>query len=149
MVRNIIYVIEREAATAAAFSLQSLGMCLSFQDEKMLKRCLTRDTYFSIWGSCNSYSLFTCSTTNRESLQIRSFSTDIVAASSILARMTSYYDSLLEALKPKRIACSTFSPVEYLSCKPMPAPVFRDAPSTLRTHWFKLSRLILDWGDLC
>ena len=57
--RNIISVIGREAATAAkasAFSLQSLGMCLSFQAEKMPKHCLTRDKYFVIQGSRDSYS---------------------------------------------------------------------------------------------
>ena len=57
MGRNIVSIIEREAATAAkasAFSLQSLGMCSSFQAEKLIKRCLTRDTYFSIRGSHDS-----------------------------------------------------------------------------------------------
>ena len=57
--------------------------------------------------------------------------------------MASFADSLLEALKPKWIACSIFSPVGDLSCKSMSASVYQDAPSTLRV---KLSRLILDWG---
>ena len=113
MGRNIVYVIGSEAATAAkafAFSLQSLVMCSSFQDENLSKRCLTKDTYFAIRGSRNSYSSFTYPTTNCESLQIRSLSTDIVTVSSIPASMASYSDSLLEALKPKRIACSILSP---------------------------------------
>ena len=67
MGRNTVSVIEREvamAAKASALSLQSLGMCYSFQAEKLPKRYLTRVTYFSIWGSRNSHSAFTCPTTN-------------------------------------------------------------------------------------
>ena len=64
--------------------------------------------------------------------------------SSIPARMTSNSDSLLEALKPKRIACSIFSMVGDLSCRPTPALVCRDAPSTLRVHRFKLPWLTPD-----
>ena len=55
-------------------------------------------------------------------------------ASSILTKLASYSDSLLEALKPKWIACSIFSHVGDLSCKPMSTLVCRDAPSTLRVH---------------
>ena len=96
---------------------------LSFQDEKSSERCFTKDTYFAIRGSRDSYSSFTCPTTNYESLRIRSLSADTVAARSIPASMASYSDSLLEVLKPKRIACSIISPAGDLSCKLMPAPV--------------------------
>ena len=119
-------VIGSEAAMMAmtfAFSLQSLVMCLSFQAEKLSKHCLTKDTYFSIRGSRDLDSSFTCPTTNCESLQIRSLSADILTASLIPASMASYSNSLLEALKPKRIACSILSLTRDLSCKPMPAPV--------------------------
>ena len=53
MGRNTVSVTEREAATvakASAFSLQSLGMGSSFQDENLPKRCLTRDTYLPFDG---------------------------------------------------------------------------------------------------
>ena len=104
MGRNIVSVIGCEVATTAkvsAFSLQSLVMCSSFQPEKLSKRCLTKDTYFAIRGSRDSYFLFTYPITNCESLQIRSLSADTVTASSIPTSMASYSDSLLEALKPK------------------------------------------------
>ena len=130
MGRNIVLVIGKESATAAkafVFSLQSLGMCSSFQAEKLPKRCLARDTYFAIRGSRNSYSSFTCPTTNLESLRIKSLSNDTVTASSIPAKMASYSDSLLEALKPKRIACSIFSLSGDLSCKLMLVSIYRDA----------------------
>ena len=121
-------------------------MCSSFQVEKLAKRCLTRVTYFSIRGSRDSYSAFTCPTTNWESLRIMSLSVDITAASPIPARMASYSNSLFEALKPSRIACSILSLLEDFSCRPMPAPVYRDAPSTLRVHQLKLSVHVLVWG---
>ena len=126
MGRITVSVIGSKAATAAkasAFSLQSLVTCSSFQDENPSKCCFTKDTYFSIRGSRDSYSSFTCPTTNYESLRIISFSEDTVAASLISASMASYSNSLLEALKPKWIACSITSPAGDLSCKPMPAPV--------------------------
>ena len=113
-------------------------MCSNFQAKKLAKRCLTRVTYFAIWGSRDSYSAFTCPTTNWESLQIMSLSIDIATASSIPARMASYSDSFFEALKPSLIACSILSPLGDFSCRPMPTPVCRDAPSTLRVHQFKL-----------
>ena len=43
--RNIVYVIGRDATTAAKasiFSLESLGTCSSFHVEKPVRRCLTR-----------------------------------------------------------------------------------------------------------
>ena len=98
------------------------------------RRCLTRVTYLAIRGSRDSYSAFTCPTTNWESLRIISLSTYIVVANSIPARMASYSDSLFEALKPNRIACSILSPPWDLNYRPMSALVCRDAQSTLRIH---------------
>ena len=101
MGRSIVSVIGRDAATAAkafALSLESLGTCSSFHVEKPARRCLTRVTYFVIQGSLNSYSTFTCPTTNWESLRIISLSIDSAAANSIPARIASYTDSLFEAL---------------------------------------------------
>ena len=120
-------------------------MCSSFQDEKLPMRCFTKVTYLAIRGSRNSYSAFTYPTTNWESLRIISLSAGIVAISSISARMASYSDSLFEALKPSRISCSILSPLGDFSCRLMPAPVCRDAPSTLRIYQFKLSEHVLGW----
>ena len=67
--RNMVLVIGREAAmeaNASAFSLESLGMCSSFQTRKLFKRCFTRETYFAIRGSQDSNSRLTCPTTNWE-----------------------------------------------------------------------------------
>ena len=120
MGRITVSVIGSEAATvakaatmakASTFSLQSLVMCSSFQAEKPSKRCLTKDTYFYIRGSSDSYSSFTCPTTNFESLRIRSLSANTVIAHSIPASMASYSDSLLEVMKPKWIDFSILSPV--------------------------------------
>ena len=115
-------------AKASALSLQSLGMCSSFQSIKFFKRCFTQDTYFTIRGSRDSNSSLTCPTTNWESLRTRSLSANRVAASSRLTRITSYSDSLLEELNPSWIACSILSPDWDLNYKPMPAPVCLDAP---------------------
>ena len=55
----MVSMIGREAATeanASAFSLESLGMCSSFQTEKLFKHCFTRETYFTIQGSRDSNS---------------------------------------------------------------------------------------------
>ena len=99
----MVSVIGREATTeakASAFSLKSLGICSSFHTEKLLKRCFTRETYFTIRGSRDSNYSLTCPTTNWESLWIRSLLADKATASSSPARMVSYSDSLLEALNP-------------------------------------------------
>ena len=61
--------------------------------------------------------------------------------------MSSYSDSLLEALKPNRIACSILSPPRDFNYRPMPAPIRLDAPSILRVHQFESSRLVLGWGS--
>ena len=92
-------------AKASAFSLQSLGTCSSFHAEKLARHCLTKATYFAIRGSRDLYSVFTCPTTNWESLRIISLSADIVTANSTPARMASYSDSLFEALRPSWTAC--------------------------------------------
>ena len=119
---------------------------LSFHVEKPASRCLTRVTYFAIRGSRDLYSAFTCPTTNWESLRIISLSADNAAANSIMARMTSFYDSLFEVLKPSRIACTILSPPGDFSCRLMPAPVCRDALYMLRVHQFELAELVSGWG---
>ena len=142
--------IGRKAATearASAFSLESLGICSSFKTGKLLKRCFTQETYFTIRGSRDLNSSLTCPTNNWESLWTRSLPADRAAASSSLARMASYYDSLLEALNPSRIAYSILSPDGDFNCKPMPTPVFLDAPSILSVHQSKLLRHVPDWGS--
>ena len=57
-----------------------------------------------------------------------------VIARSIPARIASYSVSLLDVGKSKCIACSILSPVRALSCKPILASVYREAPSILRIH---------------
>ena len=112
---------------ASALSLQSLGMCSSFHAEKLAMRCLTRIAYFAIQGSQDLYSTFIFPTTNWKSLRIMILSADIAAANSIPVRMASYSDSLFEALKPSRIACSILSPPGDCNCRPMLAHVCLDA----------------------
>ena len=125
----MVSVIGREADTeakASAFSLESLGTCSSFQIGKLLKRCFTRETYFTIRGSRDSNSSLTCPTNNWESLWIRSLLADRAATSSSPVRMASYSNLLLEALNPSRIAYSISFPDRDFNCKPMPAPVCLD-----------------------
>ena len=62
------------------------------------------------------------------------FFKDMEIERSIPARIASYFASLLDAGKSSRIACSIRSLVGDLSCKPTPAPVFQEVPSTLRIH---------------
>ena len=59
---------------------------------------------------------------------------DMDCVRSILTRIASNSVSLLDARKYSRMACSTISQVETLSCKPMPAPVWREMQSTLIIH---------------
>ena len=61
-----------------------------------------------------------------------SFYEDTDFARSTPARIASYSVSLLDAGKSSRMACSILSPVGALSCKSTPAPVLREALSTLR-----------------
>ena len=58
----------------------------------------------------------------------------MVSASSSPAIVASYSNSLLEALKPKRMGCSIFSPVGEVNCRPILAPECLEAPSTQRVH---------------
>ena len=88
----------------------------------MLNFCLTKEAYFAIRGSQDSNSALTCPTTSCESLQIQRLLAPTTSASSSLAIMASYSDSLLEALKPKRTACSILSPVGEVNCSPMSVP---------------------------
>ena len=69
-----------------------------------------------------------------------------MAASSISDKRASYSDSLLEALKPNRIACSILALVGDFNCIPIPAPICLDALSTLSVHQFKISGCVSDWG---
>ena len=142
--------IGREATTkarASAFSLESLGICSSFQTGNLLKRCFTRETYFIIRGSRDSNSSLTCPTTNWESLWTRSLPADRAATSSSPARMALYYDSLLEGLNPSRIAYSILSLDRDFNCKPMPTSVCLDAPSMLSFHQSELTRRVSNWGS--
>ena len=97
---------------------------------RVLNFCLTREAYFAIRGSLDSNSALTCPTTNCESLQIKRLLAPTTSASSSPAIMYSYSDSLLEALKPKRTACSILSPVREVNFRPIPALDFLEAPST-------------------
>ena len=127
----------RDAATVAkafAFSFEPLGICSSFQATELSSRILTRHTYLVMRWSRVSYSLFTCPTTNRESLCMMIFSKDMKISRSILARIASYSASLLDVGNSNRIAYSILSRIGALSCKPTPTPVCRKAPSTLRIH---------------
>ena len=104
---------------ASTLSLEPLGTCSSFQVERVLNFCLTREAYFSIRGSLDSNSALTCPITSCELLRIERLSTHTTSASSRPAIMASYSDSLLEALKPKRTACSILSSVGEVNCRPM------------------------------
>ena len=93
-----------------------------------------KEAYFAIQGSRNSNSALTCPTTSCESLRIQRLLAPTTSASSSPAIMASYSDSLLEALKPKRTACSILSPVGEVNCNAMPAPDCLEASSTQRVH---------------
>ena len=96
----MVSVIGKDAATAAkasARSLLSLGISSSFQVTRVLNFCLTREAYFSIRGSLDSNSALTYPTTSCESLRIKRLLAPTASASSSLAIMASYSDSLLEA----------------------------------------------------
>ena len=101
---------------------------------KVRNFCLTKEAYFSIRGSLDSNFALTCPMTSCELLQIKRILAPTTSASSSLAIMASYSDSLLEALKPKRTACSILSPVGEVNCRPIPAPDCLEAPSTQRVH---------------
>ena len=101
---------------------------------RVLNFCLTREAYFAIRGSLDSNSALTCPTTSCESLRIKRLLAPTASASSSPAIMASYSDSLLEALKPKRTACSILSPIGDVNCRPVPAPDCLEAPSTQRVY---------------
>ena len=65
---------------------------------------------------------------------MRSFYDDTDYARSTSSRIASYSVSLLDTGKSSRMACYTLSSVGALSCKLTPAPVWREASSTLRIH---------------
>ena len=137
MGRYIFSFIGKDAATAAkasARSLLSLGTHSSFQAVRIFNFCLTREVYFSIRGSLDSNSALICPTTSCESLRIKRMLAPTTRARSSPAMMASYSDSLLEALKPRRTACSILSPVGEVNCRPMSAPDCLEAPSTQRVH---------------
>ena len=137
MGRYIVSFIGKEAvkaAKASALSLRSLGTCSIFQAEKVLSFYRTKETYFAIRGSLDSNSTLTCPTTSCESLHIRRLSAPTARVSSTPAIKASYSDSLLEASKPKRTACSILSPVGEVNCRPIPAPDCLEAPSMQRVH---------------
>ena len=137
MGRYIVSFIGKEATTAAkasTLSLESLGTCSSSQVERVFNFCLTREAYFAIQGSLDSNSALTCPTTICELLRIERRSAPTASASSRPAIKASYFDSLLEALKPKRTACSILSPFGEVNYKPMPASDCLEAPSTQRVH---------------
>ena len=137
MGRYIVSFIGKEATTvakASALSLLSLGTCSSFQVERVLNFCLSREAYFVIRGSLDSNSALTCPTTNCESLRIKRLSAPTASESSSPAIMASYSDSLLEALKPRQTACSILSPIGEVNCRLMSAPDCLEAPSTQRVH---------------
>ena len=113
-------------AQASSLSLQSLGTCSSFHAKKLARRYLTEVTYLAIRGSQDSYSTFTCSTTNWESLQIISLLVDIADANSTPARMASCFDSLFEALKPSRLARSYPHPGSLIAGQCW--PLFSETP---------------------
>ena len=129
--------IGKDAATtarASARSSLSLGICSSFQAVRVLNFCLTKEAYFAIRGSRDSNSVLTCPTTSCESLRFKKLLAPTARARSSPAIMASYSDSLLEALKPRRIACSIFSSVGEVNCKPIPSPDLLEAPLTQRIH---------------
>ena len=136
MGRYIVSFIGKDAATtarASARSLLSLRTCSSFQVVKALNFCLTKEVYFAIWGSRDSNSALTYPTTSCKSLRIQRLLAPTASASSIPAIMALYSDSL-DALKPRRTACSILSPVRQVNYSPMPAPDCLDAPLMQRVH---------------
>ena len=137
MRRYIVSFIGKDAATAAkasARSLLSLDTCSSFQAVRILNFCLTREAYFAIRGSLDSNSALTYPITNSESLRIKRLLAPTARVRSSPAMMASYFDSLLEALKPRRTACSILPPEGEVNCRPMSAPDCLEAPSTQRVH---------------
>ena len=74
------------------------------------------------------------------------FSKDTEIARSIPVRIALYSASLFDARKSNHLTCCILSPIGALSCKPIPSPVFLEAPSTLRIHQSALSKSPSCWG---
>ena len=141
----------RDVATvvkASDFSFEPLRICSSFQAMKLSSQSLTRHIYLVTHWSRVLYSPFTWPITRWKSLCIMIFSKDTEIARSIPARIASYSISLLDTRKSNRIAYSILSSVGALSCKPTPAPVCREAPSTLSIHQSTLPGSVYCWGIL-
>ena len=92
------------AAKASAFSFEPLGICSSFQAEKLSSQSFTGHTYLAMRWSHVSYSPFTCLTTNGESLCMMIFYENTEITRSIPARIASYSASLLDTGKSNHIA---------------------------------------------
>ena len=112
----------------------------------MLNFCLTRDAYFSIRSSLDSNSSLTCPMTSCESLRIKRLLAPTARERSSPAIMALYSNSLFEALKPRRTACSILSPVGEVNCRPIPTPDCLEAPSTQRIHQSFLFGQVLGCG---
>ena len=76
------------------------------------------------------------------------FSEDTEIARFVPARIASYSAPLLDTGKSNHIACSIISLVGAFGCRPTPALVYREAPSTLRTHQLAFPGFVSYWGDL-
>ena len=113
----------------------------------MLNFCLAKEAYLAIRGSLDSNSALICPTTSCESLWIRRLPTPTARASSTPAIKASYSDSLLEASKSKRTACSIFSPIGEVNCRPIPDPDCLEAPSMQRVHRPSLLGRVLGCGS--
>ena len=74
------------------------------------------------------------------------FFEDTEIVRSILARIASYFASLLDARNSNRISYSILSSVKALSCKLTSAPVCREVSSTLRIHQSALPGSTSYWG---
>ena len=78
--------------------------------------------------------------------ELERLSAPMASASLSPAIMASYFDSLLVALNPNHITCSILSPVGEVNCRPMPAPVCLEAPSTHSVHQLVLSGQVFGCG---
>ena len=86
-----------------------------------------------------------CPITSYESLWFRRLPTPTARASSTPAIKVSYSDSLLEASKPKQTACSIFSPIGKVNCRPNPDCL--EVPSMQRVHQPSLLGRVLGCGS--
>ena len=77
------------------------------------------------------------------------FFEDTNAARSIQARIASYSVSLLDAEKSKRMACSIFSPIRALSCKPTLVPRLSSSSVYIKDPLASVIRVRVLLGNLC